>query len=89
MPHTMLRPTSLPPFGIQPTSALLVVVVLLAFIGLPGDAQAQTFEVTFRVDMSNETVSASGVHLAGNVQGWDPAATMMHDEDMDGVMRSP
>ncbi|MGB0171098.1 MAG: hypothetical protein ACPF8Y_03875 [Flavobacteriales bacterium] len=60
-------------------------MVLLAFIGLPGDAQAQTFEVTFRVDMSNETVSASGVHLAGNVQGWDPAATIMHDEDMDGV----
>lgn len=81
----MLRPTSLHRCGIQPSTALLLVMVLLAFIGLPSNAQAQTFEVTFRVDMSNETVSASGVHLAGNVQGWDPAATMMQDDDMDGV----
>lgn len=34
-------------------------------------------EVTFRVDMSNETVSPLGVHIAGNFQGWDPAATQL------------
>ncbi|MBK7213134.1 MAG: T9SS type A sorting domain-containing protein [Bacteroidales bacterium] len=33
--------------------------------------------VTFRVDMSNQTVSSNGVHLAGDFQGWDPAATAM------------
>ena len=41
--------------------------------------------VTLSVDMSNEVVSADGVHVAGNFQGWDPAATMMSDDDMDGV----
>lgn len=30
--------------------------------------------VTFRVNMINETVSANGVHLAGSLQGWDPSA---------------
>jgi 1,4-alpha-glucan branching enzyme len=33
--------------------------------------------VTFMVDMSLETVSSDGVHLAGTFQGWDPAATIM------------
>jgi len=36
--------------------------------------------VTFQVDMSEETVSADGVHLAGEFQGWDPAATAMTDQ---------
>ncbi len=30
--------------------------------------------VTFRVNMSNETVSPNGVHIAGSLQGWDPGA---------------
>ena len=47
--------------------------------------QAQTVSVTFSVDMNNETVAAEGVHVAGNFQGWDPAGTMMADDDMDGV----
>ncbi len=34
-------------------------------------------DVTFRVDMFNEEVSPNGVHLAGDFQGWDPAATLM------------
>jgi len=33
--------------------------------------------VTFRVDMSNETVSPDGVHLAGLFQGWNPSTTPM------------
>lgn len=41
--------------------------------------------VTLRVDMNNETVSGDGVHVAGNFQGWDPAATMMTDDDLDGI----
>ena len=34
-----------------------------------------TYLVSFRVNMSNETVSAAGVHIAGTFQGWDPGAT--------------
>jgi hypothetical protein len=36
-----------------------------------------TVNVTFQVEMSNDTVSAAGIHLAGSFQGWDPASTMM------------
>ena len=36
-----------------------------------------TVAVTFQVDMSNETVSPLGVHVAGDFQGWDPAGTEM------------
>jgi hypothetical protein len=35
--------------------------------------------VTFRIDMSNETVSPDGIHVAGNFQGWDPASTVLTD----------
>ena len=41
--------------------------------------------VTFRVDMSNEDVSAFGVHIAGDFQGWDPATTEMTDPDGDMI----
>jgi len=36
-----------------------------------------TVSVTFQVDMSNETVSANGVHIAGNFQGFNPSTTEM------------
>ncbi|MEN9640205.1 MAG: hypothetical protein RLZZ262_2074, partial [Bacteroidota bacterium] len=41
--------------------------------------------VTLKVNMQDETVSANGVHVAGNFQGWNPATTAMTDTDMDGV----
>ncbi len=41
-------------------------------------AQGQT-TVTLTVGMTNEMVSMDGVHVAGNFQGWDPAATPMTD----------
>ncbi|MFK7755726.1 MAG: T9SS type A sorting domain-containing protein [Flavobacteriales bacterium] len=47
--------------------------------------------VTLRVDMSQETVSADGVHVAGNFNTggdypeWDPAGIMLSDDDTDGV----
>ncbi|MGY8917583.1 MAG: T9SS type A sorting domain-containing protein [Flavobacteriales bacterium] len=44
-----------------------------------------TTNVTFSVDMSSETVSADGVHVAGDFQGWDPASSELTDDDMDGV----
>jgi hypothetical protein len=43
-----------------------------------GNLQVQA---TFKVNMSNEgAVSANGVHIAGEMQGWNPATTMMVNE---------
>ncbi|MED5318484.1 MAG: hypothetical protein VX758_05005, partial [Bacteroidota bacterium] len=50
----------------------------LAGAMLASAAWAQT-TVTLTVDMTNEMVSMDGVHVAGNFQGWDPAATPMTD----------
>lgn len=36
--------------------------------------------VTFKVDMSSETVSADGVHVAGSINGWDTQATPLTKE---------
>ncbi|MEL7148398.1 MAG: hypothetical protein AAFO69_18635, partial [Bacteroidota bacterium] len=41
--------------------------------------------VTFEVDMNDQTVSANGVHLAGSLNGWSPSATAMTDPDGDGI----
>ncbi len=40
-------------------------------------APAGKYAVRLAVDLKNETVSSNGVHLAGSLQGWDPAKTMM------------
>ncbi len=44
-----------------------------------------TVDVTFRVNMSQQTVSGNGVHLAGNFQGWVPGTTLMTDANSDGI----
>jgi hypothetical protein len=36
-----------------------------------------TYQVTFQVDMTGQTVSANGVHVAGSFQGWSPNSTSM------------
>lgn len=36
--------------------------------------------LTLSVDLSNETVSPDGVHVAGDFQGWNPAGTPMTDK---------
>jgi len=41
--------------------------------------------ITINVDMSNEDVSADGVHIAGTMNNWEPAASPMSDDDGDGV----
>lgn len=53
---------------------------------------AQTVSVTFQVDMSNETISSSGVHIAGNFQSaaglgsdWNPGSTPLSDTNGDEV----
>ncbi|MBK6964153.1 MAG: T9SS type A sorting domain-containing protein [Bacteroidales bacterium] len=38
------------------------------------------FDLTFLVDMKNETVSPEGIHIAGSFQGWLPGTTEMTDE---------
>ncbi len=43
------------------------------------------YPVTFRVDMSKETVSSKGVHIAGSFQNWDPSTTTMTDADGDNI----
>ena len=50
----------------------------------PCPAPPDSVVVTFVVNMQNEEVSANGVHIAGSMQGWDPAASEMTDEDGDG-----
>ncbi|MCH2198058.1 MAG: T9SS type A sorting domain-containing protein [Flavobacteriales bacterium] len=59
-------------------------LLMACCLGFAVQAQMQ-YNVTLQVDMSNETVSMDGVHVAGGFQGWDPAATMLTDDDMDGV----
>ncbi len=57
-----------------------------------GMLSAQNFNVTFRVDMSLQTVGVNGVHVAGNFQAaagfpadWNPATTSMTDANNDDI----
>lgn len=68
--------------------------VFLGFWALtfPFISVAGNVSVTFRVDMSKQTVSVNGVHIAGNFQAiagfgadWDPASTAMADLNGDKV----
>ncbi len=40
----------------------------------------QTYSVTLQVDMSTQTVSPNGVHVAGNFQGWSPNTTPLTNQ---------
>ncbi|TGE17353.1 alpha-amylase family glycosyl hydrolase [Hymenobacter elongatus] len=64
---------------------LLLTFLLLSFIG-------QATQLTFRVDMRQQTVAASGMHVAGNFQAaagyagnWNPATTLLTDPDGDKI----
>lgn len=57
---------------------------------IPCPTNVDTFDVTFMVDMSMETVDAAGVHLVGGfgaagLPNWDPAGISMTDADNDDV----
>jgi alpha-amylase len=65
-------------------------LLILAFIC--GTYSAQALQLTFRVDMSQQTVGAGGVHVAGTFQApagfpanWNPATTALTDADGDNV----
>ncbi len=84
--------------SIEPTVCFGLCTACLA--GVPGctDSSAQNYDpsattddgscaylVTLEVDMNNVCVSPDGVHIAGSFQGWDAAATLVEDIDLDGV----
>jgi len=48
-------------------------VAVSMFVALSGFA----VNVTFKVDMAQQTVPAEGVHIAGSFQGWIPSDTQM------------
>ncbi len=52
---------------------IFLLVMLSALVAF----KTHAVNVTFQVDMTYRTVSASGVHLAGSFQGWSPSATLM------------
>jgi hypothetical protein len=41
--------------------------------------------VTFLLDASNISISPSGIHVAGNFQGWNPATSQMTDSNGDDI----
>lgn len=57
-----------------------LLTLFLAVFAVSAFAQVQ---VTFQVDMSNETVSADGVHIAGSLNGWTTDANMLIDQGSD------
>ena len=46
------------------------------FIALMGNLFAQV-DVTFQVDMSGQTISADGVHIAGSLNGWNTSSDLL------------
>ena len=60
--------------------------MLLAVIAVSFELNAQS-TVTFLVNMQGQTISANGVHIAGNFQSpaWQPGATAMLDTNGDGI----
>jgi alpha-amylase len=69
----------------------LGIVVLFLFANIL-TVHAQQVQLTFRVDMSQQTVSPNGVHIAGSFQteagfgaDWNPATTVLTDPENDKV----
>ena len=48
-------------------------------------ASSNEYNVTFRVDMNEQTTNPIGVFIAGNFQGWAAGATAMTDDDGDDI----
>ncbi|WP_165370562.1 alpha-amylase family glycosyl hydrolase [Hymenobacter persicinus] len=66
--------------------------LFLLLLLLTGGASGFATQLTFRVDMSQQTVAAGGVHVAGNFQAaagyagdWNPATTELLDPDNDRI----
>jgi glycosidase len=70
----------------------IIIFSLILLLAITQTINAQNVNLTFRVDMSQQVVSANGVHVAGTFQteagyssNWDPAATELTDPDADNV----
>ena len=68
-------------------SSLITIILFLIgfFLNSNIHTQAQQVNVTLQVDMSYQTVSEFGVHVAGSFQGWVPSATELTDDNGDGI----
>ncbi len=44
-----------------------------------------TLKVNMAWEVANNAISANGVHVAGDFQGWNPATTLMTDANNDGI----
>src|SRR6056297_2794796 len=71
---------------------LLSITLISIFVFTSFKGFAQNYNLTFRVDMSQQTLSPDGVHVAGDFQqqagyasNWDPAATELTDADNDEI----
>lgn len=59
------------------TNYFIFSAIMLLLVSLEGFAQV---DVTLRVDMSGETISPDGVHVAGTINGWTPDGTPLTQE---------
>ena len=50
-----------------------------------GCAVDVTLQVNMAWEVANNAVSADGIHVAGDFQGWNPGATAMTDANNDGI----
>ncbi len=73
-------------------NTLRFLTCLVSLLSLSFASSAQPVPLTFRVDMSQETLSPNGVHVAGNFQAvagyggdWMPGASPLADPDGDQV----
>lgn len=60
---------------------IALLILVMVFSGFAIESYGITAPVTFQVDMSNQMVSANGVHLAGSFDlPWDPAGYELLEE---------
>ena len=57
------------------TKLAAIACLLIAIFSV--NVNSQSVNVTFRVDMQEQTYDPLNIHIAGSFQGWDPAATAM------------
>ena len=70
-------------FSVFLSASLFCVMILSSHIkvlAISSTQVKQNVDITFRVDMSNQTVSPNGVHIAGDFQNWNPVTTPMAPE---------
>jgi hypothetical protein len=53
----------------------LYALAAVLFMGVT--AFAQTYSVTFQVDLGSASVNSNGVHVAGSFQSWSPSTTSL------------